>query len=125
MLKKVAIILAFGYSVALATACLITLNNLPEVSVSNADKIFHFLSYGLFTMLWYFAFFFTFNIINKKAIIYAFVWAVCFGISIEILQETMTDSRALDVYDVLANTLGALMASLLLWAKNCLGVKKV
>lgn len=123
MLKKLAILVALVYAIALATVSLITLNDIPDVHISFADKIFHFLAYGLFVVLWYFAFFYTFNLTNKKAIGYAFVWAVFFGVAIEFLQDAMTESRALDVYDALANTLGALIASIVLRIKNNLQVK--
>lgn len=42
---------------------------------------------------------------------------------IEVLQGTMTVSRAYDVYDMLANSLGALLASTILWFKFRLHVK--
>ncbi|MGB5418656.1 VanZ family protein [Algibacter sp.] len=123
MLKKGAFLIALGYAIALGTASLMTLRDIPKVNISNADKIFHFLAYSIFAVLWYFAFYFTFNFKKRKAIIYAFILAVSFGIIIEILQDTMTASRELDVYDALANTLGALIASILLWLKKSLQVK--
>ncbi|PWH84208.1 hypothetical protein DIS18_06635 [Algibacter marinivivus] len=123
MLKKVTLLAALGYSIALGTVSLITLNDLPEVQISSADKVFHFLAYGLFTFLWYFAFFYTFNFKKKKSVIYAVVLAIVFGIIIEILQDTLTESRALDVYDALANTLGALIAAITVSFWNKLYVK--
>ncbi|WP_396602286.1 VanZ family protein [Algibacter sp. R77976] len=123
MLKKNAFIVALGYAIALGTVSLITIKDIPDVHISFADKIFHFLAYGLFAVLWYLAFYYTFGFKKKKALIYAFVLAVFFGIVIEILQDTMTATRALDVYDALANTLGALIASTLIWFKKNLHVK--
>lgn len=123
MLKKVAFIVALGYAITLGTVSLITLKDLPDVHISFADKIFHFLAYGLFAILWYLAFYYSFNYRKIKALIYAFVFAVSFGIIIEILQDTMTVSRALDVYDAIANTLGALIASIIIWLKIKLDVK--
>lgn len=124
MLKKIALLAALGYSASLATVSLIRLNNLPDVGISFADKIFHFLAYALLTILWYAAFFLTLNYKKKRAIVYAVILSVIFGIIIEVLQDTLTDSRALDVFDVLANTLGALLASVILFFKNSLHVKK-
>ncbi|WP_298550033.1 VanZ family protein [uncultured Algibacter sp.] len=123
MLRKGAFLAAVGYSIILVTISLITLHDLPNVKISFADKIFHFLAYGVFVILWYLAFFYTFSLKKKKAIVYAFVFAVIFGIVVEILQGTLTVSRALDTYDALANTLGALIASFVLWIKNVLHVK--
>ena len=118
MLKKGALIAALGYTIILAGVCLMSLKGLPDVPVSFADKIFHFLAYFVFVLLWYFALFFFFNLKKSKAVLYAFVWAVFFGLIIEVLQDTLTASRALDVYDALANSLGALIASLVLWFKK-------
>ena len=123
MRKKAALLLALGYAITLATVSLITLKDLPNVHISFADKIFHFLAYSLFVVLWYFAFLYSFSFRQIKAIRYAFIWAVLFGLAIEILQDTLTATRALDIYDALANTLGALIASIILWIKNSLHVK--
>lgn len=123
MLKKAAFLVALGYAITLGTVSLITLKDLPDVHISFADKIFHFLAYSIFAVLWYLAFFYTCNLKKNKALIYAFILAVIFGIIIEILQDTMTVTRALDVYDALANTLGALIASVLIWINNRSQVK--
>ena len=90
MLKKVALLGALGYTITLATVSLISLKGLPEVQISFADKIFHFLAYSFFVFLWYFALFYFFNFKKIKAIGYAFIWAILFGLIIEILQDTIT-----------------------------------
>ncbi|WP_339894883.1 VanZ family protein [uncultured Algibacter sp.] len=122
MLKKVTFLVALGYSVALGAVSLITLD-IPNVQISFADKIFHFLAYSLFTVLWYLAFFYTFSFKKRKSIIYAAVLAILFGIVIEVLQDTITTSRTLDVYDALANTFGALVTTMIIGIKNSLYVK--
>ncbi|KAB1069701.1 hypothetical protein F6U93_02470 [Tamlana haliotis] len=118
VLKIIAPIAAIGYTVFLATVCLITINDLPNVGVSFADKIFHFLAYGLLTILWYATFLLNFNLKEKQAILYALIFSVVFGILIEVLQDTLTVSRALDIFDMVANTIGALLAALTLMIKN-------
>ncbi|MEC3905803.1 VanZ family protein [Tamlana sp. 2201CG12-4] len=123
MLKKAALLAAISYSLILAIVSLIKLNNLPDVGISFADKIFHFLAYALLTLLWFGAFSYSLNLKKKQAVLYAAILAIIFGIIIEVLQDTMTDSRALDMYDVVANTLGALLASIVLKVKNKLQVK--
>ncbi|WP_405293816.1 VanZ family protein [Algibacter sp. Ld11] len=124
MLKKSAIVLAVLYTVALVTVCLISLEDMPKVDVSNGDKIFHFGAYAVFTVLWYGAFMFNFKLEKMKALLYATIFAVLFGIVIEVLQDTMTDYRAMDIYDAVANSLGALLTALILWRINKLQVKK-
>lgn len=123
MLKRLVLIATLGYIIALATVSLIRLNNLPDVGVSFGDKIFHFLAYALLTTLCFSTLFLTFSLEKKRAILIAVIFSVIFGILIEVLQDTMTDFRALDVYDVLANSLGALLAFLILFFINRLHVK--
>ncbi|WP_168796667.1 VanZ family protein [Cognatitamlana onchidii] len=123
MLKNLVAVAAFGYTIALSTVSLIRLNNLPDVGISFADKIFHLLAYALLTILWYGMFLLTFKIKKRRAMLIAVLFAVIFGIVIEVIQETMTVSRGLDIYDMVANTLGAVLASLILLFKNSLRVK--
>lgn len=115
MLKKnILLIITIGYSLALITVCLIKLNNIPDIGVSFGDKIFHFLAYGLLTFLWFYTFIYAFRFKKKKAILSASILSVIFGIIIEVLQGSVTVSRQFDVYDVIANTMGVLLISLVL-----------
>ena len=123
MLKKLVLITTLGYIIALATVSLIRLNNLPDVGVSFGDKIFHFLAYAILTLLCFATLSLTFSLEKTRAILIAVIFAIIFGTIIEVLQDTMTDFRALDVYDVLANSLGALLTSVILFSKNRLRVK--
>ncbi|GAA4800170.1 VanZ family protein [Litoribaculum gwangyangense] len=123
MLKKIALIITLIYTIALAIISLIRLNNLPDIGVSFGDKIFHFLAYGLLTFLWYQAFLQSFKFKIKRAIYSAVILSVIFGIIIEVLQGTITVVRAMDVYDAVANTLGALLVSIFLCFKNSLHIK--
>ena len=124
MLKKFALIITLIYSIALATVSLIRINDLPDIGISFGDKLFHFFAYALLAFLWFSAFVNSFKLKKKQAIYFAIILSVLFGIIIEVLQDTITVSRALDIYDVVANTLGALLTSLALWFKNRLHVKK-
>lgn len=55
----------------------------------------------------------------------AFVISVVFGIVVEVLQGTVTSYRSLDVYDMLANTFGALLATGVLVINNFKRIKKL
>lgn len=93
-------------------------NKLPDVEVSFADKIFHSITYLVLTFLWFYSFFYRFKIERMKALIYASVIAVAFGIIIEVLQEILTETRSADLLDVLANSLGVFMAACSLLLKK-------
>ena len=96
---------------------------MPKVNLSHADKIFHFGTYLGLTLLWFGGFRYSLNIEKRRAIFYSAVFSVLFGIVIEVLQYTLTSYRSMDVLDVIANTLGALVATLILWLTNKIPVK--
>ncbi|WP_282133952.1 VanZ family protein [Seonamhaeicola maritimus] len=104
---------------------LIKFNKLPDVGVDFGDKIFHFLTYGLLTILWLYTFLYNFKFNFRHAIFTAAILSIVFGIIIEVLQGSLTSYRAFDGFDALANTLGVLIASLALWGKRNLGVKNL
>ncbi len=114
-----------GYTVFIVVVSLVRLNNLPDIKISFGDKVFHFGAYAVLTALWFYSFFWTFKFKIGKAIVSAAVLSVVFGIILEVLQGSMTAYRALDVYDALANTLGALLASLVLWVTKSFHVKNL
>ncbi|GAA3601865.1 VanZ family protein [Flavivirga amylovorans] len=123
MLKKLTPIITIIYSLTLAAVSLIKLNNVPDIGVSFGDKIFHFLAYFVLTTLWFYTFLYAFKFKSKKAIFSAAILSILFGIIIEVLQDSITVSRSLDVYDAVANTIGALLSSVVLWFKSNLSVK--
>ncbi|WP_406685023.1 VanZ family protein [Seonamhaeicola sp. MEBiC1930] len=104
---------------------LIRLNNLPDIKLSFGDKIFHFGAYAVLTIFWFYSFINTFNFKFKKALVSALILSVIFGIVIEVLQGKMTDYRAFDVYDALANTLGALLATSVILLTKSFNVKNL
>ncbi len=123
VLKTLTLLATVLYTTALAVVCLIRLNNLPDVGFSFGDKVFHFLAYSVLTVLWFGTFLYYTAANRSKAILYALIFAVVFGIIIEVLQDTMTDFRSLDVYDMVANSLGALLTAGTLWLNRALRVK--
>ena len=79
----------------------------------------------MLTLLWFNALFFYFKASITKAIIYSALFAIIFGIIIEALQGSATTYRSSDVYDAIANTLGALFAMLILLASKRILIKKI
>ena len=110
VLKKTLFGLAIGWTFLIAVLCLVKFTNLPSFGVSEADKYVHFTLHFVFTMLWGFYSFKQQNeiAINKIALI--IVLSFCYGILIEILQETFTETRHADIFDVMANASGAIIA---------------
>jgi VanZ family protein len=123
VLKKAALFIAVTYSIALVVVSLINLSEMPKVNLNYGDKIFHFLAYGLLCLLWSIVFSLQNPQSLNKAIIKAIIIATIFGILLEVLQGTLTAHRSLDVYDAIANSLGAITMGSLLWVKAKLQVK--
>lgn len=101
---------------------LINLADTPVSSLGMSDKLMHSGAYFGLGLLW--MLFGIFSFPEKyllKLIIIISAASVAFGIFIEVLQDTMTTYRQLDIYDVLANTIGVLTAAFVVWGlKNFL-----
>jgi VanZ family protein len=82
----------------------------PALRTGIDDKIYHFLAYVMLCFFWGIFFYLKGKHNFKK---YAFVISFTFGIVIEILQGIVS-YRTSDFYDLAANSLGALLALILL-----------
>lgn len=110
VLKKASLGLAIGWTLLIAVLCLVNFGNLPSFGVSGADKYVHITLHFGFTMLWGFYFLQKQNGIAMSGIIKLVIVSILYGILIEILQETCTTTRHADIFDVLANLTGAIIA---------------
>jgi VanZ family protein len=119
--KKWLLLVALAYSITLAILSLVSNDALPYFGTNYEDKIYHFLAYALLNVLW-FKVFFAFK--NNYPIIIAFGISIAFGIVIEVLQGQFTVVRDASIMDVIANSVGVSIASLILMVKNDTIVKK-
>ena len=85
--------------------------NVSSLAFKNSDKIVHVLFYFFFTFFWSKAY-------KNKKVFLIMLSAVVYGIVIEVLQTTITVTREADLYDMLANSLGAFLAMLVLGFSN-------
>ncbi len=81
-----------------------------------SDKVMHGGAYFGLGLLWMLFVLFSFkeNKLFKKILIIS-VSSIAFGIFIEVLQDTLTSYRQLDLYDIFANTLGVVLAGIVVW----------
>ncbi len=107
MHKQLALTLAVGYTLFLTVLSLISLKGIPKLGSTFDDKIYHFGAYLIFTIAWY-NFFRTTS--TKFKILFSAGIAFIYGIIVEVLQGTFTTYRTEDIADVLANSLGVLIA---------------
>lgn len=112
VLKKTVLVLALSWTILIGILCLVTFSKLPSISISDADKYVHFTFHFIFIMLWGFYTSINHNEIRISKIIRFVIISICYGIVIEILQETFTTTRHAELLDVLANSSGAVVALL-------------
>ena len=85
------------------------------IRIPNADKIVHFIFYcGMVALGTLFLREKTNAFDVGKHTIWALVFAISYGVLMEILQHIMPFERAAEIWDVLANTLGAIFGVLLI-----------
>lgn len=122
--KVLAISVSVLYTAVLISLCLMKLNKVPYIGVSNGDKIFHSLAYVMLTFLWVNTFLQASKIKKEIVIPYVALFCIIFGIIIEVLQGTITDYRSSDIYDVVANTAGVLLTVLILSIHKLVHIKR-
>jgi VanZ family protein len=91
--------------------CLIPIETSIEIPISYMDKLVHIVIYFIFTLVW-FAYFQGLSISSSilSSLIKSSFVGFFTGVNIEVLQETVSKGRFADVYDVLANSLGIIIA---------------
>ncbi|SNR37088.1 VanZ like family protein [Lutibacter agarilyticus] len=97
-------------TVLITVGSLIPPKKVVEVKVPSFDKVIHFGAYFLLALSWLLA-----SAKKSKDVKYALTVAflvVVYGIIIEGLQATLTTVRQADIYDILANFTGVLVALL-------------
>ena len=82
--------------------------DIPKSSFQNEDKIVHFTFYLGFVILWYRYLLFKNSILLDYKIALV-ISSIFFGIVIEFAQKYLTTTRQADIWDVAANTTGALV----------------
>ena len=120
-MRKLLPFVSLGYTVVILVLSLITISDLSIIPDNN-DKVNHAIAHFIFVGLWFLSFYFYLNKSKKQALKMAFIGAFLFGIVIEILQHTLTESRQADYKDIIANVVGALIAVLII---NLLTLSKV
>jgi len=113
LLERNAYAIAIALTIFIAITSLVSFKGMKTVSlgINNFDKIVHFTSYFILSLSWFFA---LQAFLKKRKIKIALILAlISYGIIIEGLQGVMTTHRQADIYDILANSIGVLLATFL------------
>ncbi|CEN42497.1 MULTISPECIES: VanZ family protein [Capnocytophaga] len=111
--KKTFGILLLIWVIVILVLSLMPPKNVDELpKIPHLDKVAHFVFYFIFTILFFLTFQNNKENVKKVANIYilSFVVAFSLGICIEWLQNTITQDRSGDLFDVLFNTFGTVVA---------------
>ncbi len=103
--------LAFLWTLFITVLSLINSSSLPDVSISNIDKLVHAIFFFILTIVW----FLFFKSTRKKkifvdAISRSIILAAFLGVCIEIAQEFLTEDRTGDLMDIVADLFGTVIA---------------
>lgn len=116
MRKYIFSTLAIAWTMLITFLSLVSLEDGPKLPFSFADKIIHGIIYFMFAIIWYLALVKgkTNSFLSKNALLISVLFAIIYGICVEIMQDTLVSNRQGDWEDALANSLGAIVAALLI-----------
>jgi VanZ family protein len=116
-LKKFWLVGAVFWTGLIFYLCLVDSSALPSISIKGNyfDKIIHFAFHFIFSLLWICYSYLPSKSISTTAILKVIAISILVGIAIEILQGCCTTSRRADIFDVFANTSGAILSGILLY----------
>lgn len=81
------------------------------IQITHSDKLFHAIAYFTLGLVWLLSFP---KSLKKRSVKYAIVSScVIYGIVLEVLQGTLTAYRTASLLDIVANTIGVVIAMML------------
>lgn len=112
MHKNKFLIAALLWTIAVTVLSLVTISSSigSSISLEYKDKYVHFTFYFVFVILW--ISYSRSKKLSKKTNLIILFSAIGYGILMEIFQGAFTKNRSADIFDVLANSTGALFGLL-------------
>ena len=108
LLENNAIYIAVLITISILFGSLVKSEFIVVESISVSDKTYHLIAYFLLMLSWLYAFFKKEKF--QEHVKYIILGCFIFGIIIEILQGIITSYRTASYLDILANTIGVLLA---------------
>ena len=108
LLENNAIYIAVFITISILFGSLVKPEFIVLESISVSDKTYHLIAYFLLMLSWLYAFFKKEKF--QEHVKYIILGCFIFGIIIEILQGIITSYRTASYLDILANTIGVLLA---------------
>ncbi|WP_041495800.1 VanZ family protein [Nonlabens marinus] len=132
-MQKLLYWLAPFYTLLVAYGSLADSPPLPNIQLTNIDKVYHALGYMVMFFLWYLFFYHRFlekqthfeyslrtilSSWSSTIAIAAAFFSLIIGGLIELGQGYFSEYRSMDVYDMMANTVGIIIAALLVYSAS-------
>mgnify|MGYP006081376941 FL=1 len=111
LLEDNAIYIAVFFTISITIGSLVKSDFIVVKSISVSDKIYHLIAYFLLMLSWLYVF--CKKETFQKNVKYVILGCIIFGIIIEILQGVITSYRTASYLDIVANTIGVLLAVLI------------
>ncbi len=108
LLENNALYIAVFITISILFGSLVKSEFIVVESISVSDKTYHLIAYFLLMLSWLYAFFKKEKF--QEYVKYIILGCFIFGIIIEILQGIITSYRTASYLDILANTIGVLLA---------------
>lgn len=109
--KSLVLALTLLYIVVLTILSFISFGSSSMLDIDYGDKVFHFGAHTILVLLLFCSFY---KLKLLRALILAAIISIIYGIIIEVLQGSLTASRQFDVFDIIANCSGMLIAVVIL-----------
>ena len=93
--------------------CLMPGRNVPVVRILHFDKVVHVSIYIVFAVVTYYGWKrqITCRALHGHAALKIIILLALYGLAVEVMQETLTTDRHFDLYDALANGIGAVIGA--------------
>lgn len=109
---------AMGWIILILFLCTLPGEAIPQTSFLDklhVDKIVHFVLFGSTVVLLAYGIHKQKGAVSKWALCWMVVLATLYGLAIEFIQKYLVVHRSFDLYDVLADGLGAAAGALVFW----------
>lgn len=110
--RTTATLLLIGWISFIAFISLASFPSISQVKVENGDKYVHFVLYFVLTFLLFYSRVLPVDYSKKAKFFICLLVSISFGMIIEIMQGEFTQSRQFEWSDLVANSLGSLVAVL-------------
>jgi VanZ family protein len=121
LVARIQLVIAVLYTLLIASLSLMQLGKISIGDFNPTDKMMHLGAYFILAFVWFFHYLFKNqdNNIKIRGFFNISVAVIVFGMLIEVLQGALTEYRDPDWADILANSIGVLLAF-----GMCLGLLK-